>query len=228
MPALLTRTSMVPKAAMKSANIFFTAALLETSATKGRALPPARSISVTTLCADSGRTSLTPIFAPSRAKVSPISRPSPEPPPVIKTILFLSFIDSSPSNVFGRARRRADGGAGSGFGFSFLELAFPVQAARLGSGSLRFGDHPFLLVEHAEVSPRQDVFLVALDMLAGQRDRTVEIALGLVAHGEAVDRIDVIWVNHERLLIDSDRLVVLVVGEQIDRLVVKFFLVGHR
>src|SRR5215472_8496528 len=82
MPALLIRMSIVPNAATKSANILATAALFDTSATKDLALPPARSISVTTFCADSGLMSLTPTFAPSRAKVSPISRPSPEPPRV--------------------------------------------------------------------------------------------------------------------------------------------------
>src|ERR1700687_384210 len=40
-PALLTSTSIVPKVARNSPNIFFTAALLDTSATKGRATPPA-------------------------------------------------------------------------------------------------------------------------------------------------------------------------------------------
>ena len=48
MPALLIRMSIVPNAAMNSANILLTAALLDTSATNGRAFPPARSISVTT------------------------------------------------------------------------------------------------------------------------------------------------------------------------------------
>ena len=121
----------MPNAAMNSVNIFFTAALLdETSATNGRALPPARSISVTTLCADSGRMSLTPTFAPSRAKVSPISRPEPEPPPVIITTLFLSLIQSSSRPLT----------SGSGLGLAFAELTLPVEAAGFGAGGFGFAE----------------------------------------------------------------------------------------
>src|ERR1700757_2733951 len=138
MPALLISTSIVPNAATKSVNIFLTAALFETSATNGRALPPARSISVTTLSADSGRMSLTPIFAPSRANVSPISRPSPDPPPVISTTLSLSFIDA--------------------LLLPFLELPFPIEPPRLGARRLRFRHHPLLLIEHAEVGVGENVF----------------------------------------------------------------------
>src|SRR5277367_3495234 len=143
MPALLIRTSIVPNAATNSANIFTTAALLDTSATNGRAVPPARSISVATFCADSGLMSLTPTFAPSRANVSPISRPSPEPPPVISTALPFSFIDA--------------------LLFAFLELPLPIEPPRLRAGSLGLGHHPFLLIEHAEVGVGQDVLRLQRD-----------------------------------------------------------------
>src|SRR5208282_6610958 len=192
MPALLIRMSIVPNAAMKSANILPTAALLDTSATNGRALPPARSISVTTFCADSGRMSLTPIFAPSRANVSPISRPSPDPPPVISTTLSLSFIDA--------------------LLHPFLELPFPIEPPRLGAGRLRLGHHALLLIEHAEVGVRQDVFGLLRDIFLGQFDRRVEIALRLVAHRHPMDRIDVFRIEFERPLVQLDCFVELVVG----------------
>src|SRR5580704_8273374 len=158
-PALLIRMSIVPNSEIKSANIFATAALLDTSATKGRALPPARSISVTTFCADSGLISLTPTVAPSRANVSPISRPSPDPPPVISTTLSLSFIAT--------------------LLFSFLELPFPIEPPRLGARRLRFRHHPLFLIEHAEVGVREDVFRLLRDIFFRQLDRGVEIALRL-------------------------------------------------
>src|SRR5271156_3289682 len=149
--------SIVPNAAMNSANIFATAALLDTSATNGRALPPARSISVTTFCADSGLMSLTPIFAPSRANVSPISRPSPDPPPVISTTLSLSFIDA--------------------LLFPFLELPLPIEPPRLCAGGLRFGHHSLLLIKHAEVGVRQDVVRLLSDIFLRQLNRGVEVSL---------------------------------------------------
>src|SRR5271170_32824 len=151
MPALLIRISIVPNAAMKSANIFATAALLDTSATNGRAAPPARSISVTTLAADSGLMSLTPTFAPSRANVSPISRPSPDPPPVISTTLSFSFIDA--------------------LLLAFLELPFPIEPPRLCARRLRLRHHPLLLIEHAEVGVRQNIFRLLRDILLRQLDR---------------------------------------------------------
>src|SRR5258705_43336 len=182
MPALLISMSIVPNAATKSVNIFATAALFETSATNDRALPPARSISVTTLLADSGLMSLTPIFAPSRANVSPISRPSPEPPPVISTTLSLSFIATS-------------------LLLAFLDLPVPIEPARFGTSRLGFLYHAFLLIEHAEIRKRQDVFRRLLDKLFRQLDRRVEIALGLVAHRHPVDRVDILRIDLERLLI---------------------------
>src|SRR6266853_1182004 len=182
MPALLISMSIVPNAATKSVNIFLTAALFETSATNGRALPPARSISVTTLLADSGLISLTPIFAPSRANVSPISRPSPDPPPVISTTLSLSFIATS---LF----------------LAFLELPLPIESARFGTGRLCFLYHAFLLIEHAEVGESQDVFGRVLDKLFRELDSRVEIALGLVAHRHPVNRVDIFRIDLERLLI---------------------------
>src|SRR5271163_692597 len=153
--------SIVPNAAMNSANIFATAALLDTSATNGRALPPARSISVTTFCADSGLMSLTPIVAPSRANVRPISRPSPEPPPVISTTLSLSFIDI--------------------LLFAFLELPFPIEPPRFGARRLCFRHHSFLLIEHAEVGVRQDVFRLLRNIFFRQLDRSV-VQIFLVGH----------------------------------------------
>src|SRR6266481_9160319 len=148
-PALLISMSIVPNAATKSVNIFLTAALLETSATKDRALPPARSISVTTLLADSGLISLTPTFAPSRANVSPISRPSPEPPPVISTTLSLSFIATLFSTYFFPSLK------GKGLLFAFLELPLPIEPARFRTGRLGFLYHAFLLIEHAEIGERE-------------------------------------------------------------------------
>src|SRR6202167_6868412 len=129
--------SIVPNAAIKSLNIFATAALLDTSATNGRALPPARSISVTTLAADSGLMSLTPIFAPSRANVSPISRPSPDPPPVISTTLSLSFIDA--------------------LLLAFFQLPLPIEPPRLCASRFSFRHHALLLIKHAEIGVRQNV-----------------------------------------------------------------------
>src|ERR1700677_2629071 len=167
--------SIVPNAAINSANILTTAALLDTSATNDRALPPARSISVTTFCADSGLMSLTPIFAPSRANVSPISRPSPDPPPVISTTLSLSFIDA--------------------LLLPFLELSPPIEPPRLGAGRFRLVDHALLLIKHAEVGVRQDVFGLLRDIFLRQFDRRVEIALRLVAHRHSVDRIDVLRID---------------------------------
>src|ERR1019366_4688622 len=207
MPALLIRMSIVPNAAIKSANILPTAALLDTSATNGRATPPARSISVATFCADSGLMSLTPTFAPSRANVSPISRPRPEPPPVISTTLSLSFI--APLLL------------------AFLELSLPVQAPRLGAGRLRFRHHALLLIKHAEVGVRQDVFRFIRDIFFRQLDRRIEISLGLVAHRHSVDRIGVLRIDLERLFVQLDRFVELIVGVCVDRFVVQFFFVGH-
>src|SRR5271156_2651456 len=156
-PALLIRTSIVPNAAMNSANIFLTAALLDTSATNGCAFPPARSISVATFCADSGLMSLTPIFAPSPANVRPISRPSPDPPPVISTTLSLSFIDA--------------------LLLAFLELPLPIEPPRLSAGRLRFRHHSFLLIKHAEVGVRQDVVRLLRDIFLRQLNRGVEVSL---------------------------------------------------
>src|SRR5215469_7201220 len=207
MPALLIRISIVPNAAMKSANILATAALFDTSATKDLALPPARSISVTTFCADSGLMSLTPTFAPSRAKVSPISRPSPEPPPVISTILSLSFIAA----LF----------------LAFLELPLPVQSPGLGPRRFRLGHHALLHIEHAQVSVCENVFRLLRDIFLRQLDRGVEIALRLVAHDHSVRRVGVLRIDRERLLVQLDRFVEFVVGERVDPLVVEFFLVGH-
>src|SRR5579863_4292070 len=154
-PALFIRMSIVPNAEINSANIFATAALLDTSATNGRALPPARSISVTTFCADSGLMSLTPIFAPSRANVSPISRPSPDPPPVISTTLSLSFIDA--------------------LLLPFLELPFPLEPPCLCARRFRLRHHPLLLIKHAEIGVREDVFRLLRDILFRQLDRRVEV-----------------------------------------------------
>src|ERR1700734_4182856 len=157
MPALLIRMSIVPNAATNSANILRTAGLLDTSATNGRALPPARSISGTTFGADSGLMSLTPTFAPSRANVSPISRPSPDPPPVISTTLSLSFIDA--------------------LLLPFLELPFPIEPPRLCPSRFCFRHHALLLIKHAEIGVREDVFRLLRDILLRQLDRRVEVAL---------------------------------------------------
>src|ERR1700722_3441069 len=200
MPALLIRMSIVPNAAMNSANILPTAALLDTSATDGRAVPPVRSISVTTLPADSGLMSLIPTFAPSRANVSPISRPSPDPPPVISTTLSLSFIDA--------------------LLLAFLELSLPIEPPRLGACCLRLRHHAFLLIEHAEVGVRENVFRLLRDIFFGQLDRRVEIALRLIAHRHTMDRIDVFRIDFKRLLVQLDRLVEFVVGVSVNRLVV--------
>src|ERR1700722_12463747 len=200
MPALLIRMSIVPNATMNSANILATAVLLDTSATNGRAVPPARSISVTTLPADSGLMSLTPTFAPSRENVSPISRPSPDPPPVISTTLSLSFIDA--------------------LLLPFLELPFPIQPPRLGARRLRLRHHPLLLIEHAEVGVGEDVFRLLRDIFFRQFDRSVEVPLRLVAHRHPVDRIDVFRIDLERLLIQLNRFVELVVGVCVNRLVI--------
>src|SRR5579862_85467 len=200
MPALLIRMSIVPNAAMNSANIFTTAALLETSATNGRAVPPSRAISVTTLPADSGLISLTPTFAPSRENVSPISRPSPDPPPVISTTLSLSFIDI----LF----------------LAFLELSLPIESPRFGASRLRLRHHALLLIEHTEVGVRQDVFRLLRNIFFRQLDRRVEIALRLVAHSHPVDRIDVFRIDLECLLVQLDRLIELVVGVCVNRLIV--------
>src|SRR5580692_964365 len=200
MPALLIRMSIVPNAAMNSANIFATVALFDTSATNGLAVPPDRSISVTTLPADSGLMSLTPTFAPSRANVSPISRPSPDPPPVISTTLSLSFIDA--------------------LLLPFLELPLPVEPPRLGASRLRLRHHTLLLIEHAEVGVSEDVFRLLRDIFFRQLDRRVEIALRLVAHRHPVDRIDILRIYLERLFVQLDRFVELVIGVCVDRLVV--------
>src|SRR5260370_14638579 len=169
-PALFIRMSIVPNAEINSANIFATAALLDTSATNGRALPPARSISVTTFCADSGLISLTPTFAPSRANVSPISRPSPDPPPVISTTLSLSFIDA----LF----------------LPFLELTLPIESPRLRASRFRFRHHALLLLKHAEISVREDVFRLLRDILFRQFDRRAEGPPLLASHHHPVARID--------------------------------------
>src|SRR5271170_5203279 len=199
--------SIVPNAAMNSANILATAALLDTSATNGRAVPPARSISVTTLSADSGRMSLTPTFAPSRANVSPISRPSPDPPPVISTTLSFSFIDA----LF----------------LAFLELPLPIESPRLCARRFRLRHHPLLLIEHAEVGVREDVLRLLRDILLRQFDRRIEIPLRLIAHRHPMDRIDVFRIDLERLFVQLDRFVELVVGVGVDRFVVELFLVRH-
>src|ERR1700691_5312251 len=167
MPALLTRTSMVPNVVMNSANIFLTAPLSETSATSRTARPPARSSSVTTFCAASERKSLTPTLAPSRANTSAISRPSPEPAPVISTAWSLSFTaTSAPPQSFPR--------------HALLELGLPVQPPRLRTRFLCFLFHPLFLIEHAQVGEREDVLGLLRDILSGQLDRGVEVALGLV------------------------------------------------
>src|ERR1700719_2549474 len=200
MPALLIRMSIVPNAAMNSANILPTAALLDTSATNGRAVPPVRSISVATLAADSGLMSLIPTFAPSRANVSPISRPSPDPPPVISTTWSLSFIDA--------------------LLLPFLELPLPIEPPRLCARRLRLGHHSLLLIEHAEVGVRENVFRLLRDIFFRQLDRRIEIPLRLVAHRHRVDRIDVLRIDLERLFVQLDRFVELVVGVCVNRLVV--------
>src|ERR1700733_5708787 len=144
---------------MKSANIFFTAALFETSATNAFApLPPARSISVTTFCADSGRTSLIPTLAPSRAKVRPVSRPNPEPPPVMSTTLSLSFIFVSLYS----ATLHASFTRASCFRFRFPQLPLPVEPPRLRARRLRFLYHALLLIEHAQVGEGENVLGVVL------------------------------------------------------------------
>src|ERR1700735_3428066 len=206
-PALLIRMSIVPNALTNSANILRTAALLDTSATNGRALPPARSISLTTFCADSGLISLTPTFAPSRANVSPISRPSPDPPPVISTTLSLSFIDA--------------------LLLAFLELPLPIEPPRLCAGRLRFRHHTLLLIEHAEVRVRQDVVRLLHDIFFRQLDRGVEISLRLVAHDHSVNRVRVLRIDFQRFLIQLDRFVELVVGVSVNRFIVELFLVRH-
>src|SRR5258708_2405770 len=179
-PALLIRISIVPNAATKSANILRTAALLDTSATNGRAIPPARSISVTTFCADSGLMSLTPTFAPSRANVSPISRPSPEPPPVISTTLSLSFIAT--------------------LLLPFLQLPLPIESPRLCACRFRFRHHPLLLIEHAEVGVRQDVIGLLRNIFFRQLDRGVEVSLRLIAHDHSVNRVRVLRIDFQRFL----------------------------
>src|SRR5580698_6091658 len=242
MPAWLTRTSIVPKAAMKSANILRTAALLETSATKGRATPPARSISVTTFCADSVRTSLTPTLAPSRANSRPISRPSPEPPPVTSTILSFKRIESVPSPIFAGSRPvwsalqvAAAPLLRGAFGLGLFELTFPVEAASFGAGGFGFFYHALLLVEHAEVGKAEEIFGFHFDVAFGDFDGGVEIALRLMAHGEAGERVAAARVEFQGLVVERDRIVVIAVGVVIDGFVAQFlglhlwiFVIGHR
>src|SRR5579871_4830385 len=195
---------------MKSANIFFTAALFETSATNAFApLPPARSISVTTFCADSVRMSLIPTLAPSRAKVSPVSRPSPEPPPVISTTLSLSFTPASR------------------FRFPFFQLALPVESTRLGACRLRFLYHALLLIEHAQVGEGENVLGLVLDVFVGDRDGGIQISLGLVTKGQALGGIGKLRVYFERLFVELDRIIEFVVGEKVYCLVAEIFFVGH-
>src|ERR1700722_3100035 len=239
MPALLTRTSMVPNAAMKSANIFFTAALLETSATKGRATPPARSISVATFCGDSGRTSLTPTFAPSRANSRPISRPRPEPPPVTNTILSFNRI-VRPHYRLGAGVLHFSGGAPpaplmcTALFLGLSELALPVEPAGFRACGFGFLYHALLLVEHAQVCKPKEIFGLDLHVTLRHFDGGIEIAFGLMAHREAGEGIAASRIEFERLPAKRDGVIVITVGVLIDRFVAQIlslciciFVLGH-
>src|SRR5271168_2396197 len=62
-----------------------------TSASIPVAVPPAASTSLATVCARPGTTSLVNTVAPSAENSSALSRPSPEPDPVITTTLSASL-----------------------------------------------------------------------------------------------------------------------------------------
>src|SRR5258708_21055461 len=77
---------------MVSLTMRSTCAATRTSTAIDFATPPAFSISVALLLADSARTSATITFAPSSAKRIALARPIPEPAPVINATLSLSNI----------------------------------------------------------------------------------------------------------------------------------------
>src|SRR5229473_1083509 len=89
-PALLTRTSMPPKRSIALATPASTWRSSVTSIATAIAVPPARSISPTTILAGSSCKSAMQTFAPSRANARAISRPRPLAAPV--TMAALSFI----------------------------------------------------------------------------------------------------------------------------------------
>ena len=82
-PALLTRTSIFPKASIAFATRFFTSSTFEMSVTTGRTVPPASLICAATSSSGSARLALMTTLAPSLAKRRAVALPTPEFPPVM-------------------------------------------------------------------------------------------------------------------------------------------------
>src|SRR5712692_6933083 len=93
MPALLTSTSRVPNSRSIWANIALTCALSATSAWMAQ---PPEPMAATVSRAASSRTSFAMTRAPSSAKSCAMARPMPEPAPVTRATLSLSFMRSLP------------------------------------------------------------------------------------------------------------------------------------
>src|SRR6267142_249295 len=99
MPALLTRTSSEPNSRSISANMALTCALSATSARIARAPDPAAPSDSTVSRAALSFRSFAMIRAPSRANSVAIARPMPEPAPVMRLTLSLSFTPGRPASA---------------------------------------------------------------------------------------------------------------------------------
>src|SRR5476649_1655848 len=94
MPTLLSSTSIAPHFARQASTIALTLLLLEASASKATAVPPSFSISPTVSSAAARLRSTQNTLAPSRAKVTAVALPLPQPGPLDPaptTIATLSF-----------------------------------------------------------------------------------------------------------------------------------------
>src|SRR5215467_11800678 len=82
MPTLLSSTSMRPKALRQASTIASTSEALDTSAVKEAALPPSPLMMLTVSSADAALRSTQNTCAPSRAKVTAVALPLPQPGPI--------------------------------------------------------------------------------------------------------------------------------------------------
>src|ERR1043165_5810348 len=159
MPTLLSSTSTLPHLARQASTIALTWALLDASHSKAAASPPSLAINPTVSSAAARWRSTQNTWAPSRAKVTAVHLPLPQPGPLEPaptTIATLSFsrpgISSPPLRLLAQVMRQREADAMA------ERLHWHARAFLEQQGSLA------VVAEHVGIDPTEVIDQAALAM----------------------------------------------------------------
>src|SRR5262249_48189437 len=110
---------------------------------------------------------------------------------------------------------------------AFLQLALPVEHARLGALGLRLGDHARRLVAPRQRRVREDVVGLELAQSLRRLDRLRMPPEIVQRERETLPAVGEVGVDGDGFAIACDRIVQLAVRDQVHRLVIELVLVGH-